>query len=75
MYDLFDFIGTQSAEHELYCHPQLYQRWEKNIAQPLLIEQGFQVLKWTTGEYDSFGPLTRVCYAVRDNRVFQFVYG
>ena len=73
--DLFEFIDDSLADHPHFCDTYAYLQWEREVAQPALEAVGFRVLRWTTGERDSFGPLSRVCHAVRDNHAFQLAYG
>ena len=42
----------------------MWLRDEKEVLQPRLKELGYSEIVWYQGEYDSFGPLTRVCKAV-----------
>lgn len=53
-----------------------YAQHEVELLQPKLMEQGYTNIRWMMGDYDSFGPLTRVCRAVApDGKVVKFVYG
>ena len=61
-FSLFDF------EH--------YHRDEVEILQPQMEAMGYTDFEWSMGEYDSFGPLSRVCKATsRDGARMAFVYG
>jgi|SRR4051794_1475609 len=53
-----------------------YVNGERTILQPQLEARGYTDIKWYMGEYDSFGPLTRVCEAKSSNgeRIY-FIYG
>jgi hypothetical protein len=53
-----------------------YWDGEMKILTPRLLNAGFSKIKFSMGECDSFGPLTRICTAVdKDNRVRHFIYG
>ena len=73
--DLFDFIDKELANHHHFCDTYAYRQWEQEVARPALEAAGFRLLHWSTGERDSFGPLSRVCHAVRGNQNFQLFYG
>lgn len=49
---------------------------EETILQPRLEELGYTNIKWLMGEYDSFGPLTRLCEATSpEGSKVMFIYG
>lgn len=73
--DLLSIIGNESADHADFCGGYTYARWEKTVATPLLQQQGYTVLKWVTGERDSFGPLTRIAICEKDGVQHRLVYG
>lgn len=53
-----------------------YHRDEQEILQPQLEAMGYTDFEWSMGEHDSFGPLTRVCWATnRDGSRMAFIYG
>jgi hypothetical protein len=49
---------------------------EFSILQPRLVAMGYTEIRWSMGDYDSFGPLTRVC-TCRDasGELREFIYG
>lgn len=55
---------------------ETYLDEELNILQPRLVALGYTQIRWSMGDSDAFGPLTRVCIA-RDaaGEVRRFVYG
>lgn len=49
---------------------------ENNILKPRLEEAGFHNVRFYDGERDSFGPLSRVCYATDEQeKIHHFIYG
>ena len=53
-----------------------YYKSEQDLIKPVLQNSGFTHVQFSMGEYDSFGPLTRVVIAKDNNgRVHKFVYG
>jgi len=52
-----------------------YWVWEKEVAEPALVNAGFVVSGWSTTEADSFGPLTRCAHVSKDGVVRQLIYG
>lgn len=76
MRDLLDILPND-VSLEGYCHRD-YTRWEEEIATPALIALGYSNISWSTGERDSWGPLTRICTAHLDGdpvSTIRFVYG
>jgi hypothetical protein len=68
--DLQDVIDFTGFKHDMY------RTGEQAILQPQLEALGYTHIKWSMGEEDSFGPLTRVCMARDKNGVVSwFVYG
>lgn len=60
-----DYCGTRGA----------FLKWEARI-NPILKSLGYGIVKdWTTGERDSFGPLSRVITLEKDGITQQFFYG
>lgn len=54
----------------------LWFEHEKNVLEPQLVAMGYRNIDWRMGEYDSFGPLTRVASATDpDGKVVWFIYG
>lgn len=75
MQDLLDILG-ENVSMENYCgHPGCYLLWEEKIAQPTLEQLGYTVLRWRTGERDSFGPLSRIVTVEKAGVVKRFIYG
>ena len=60
--------------NEDYCG-QFYWRWEERIATPLLNKANVRVVKFWTGDGDSFGPLVRCVRCVVDDTSIQLCYG
>ena len=53
-----------------------YYTHEDTLLRPQLETLGFYGITWSMGEYDSFGPLTRVCICTdKDNKRRRFIYG
>ena len=53
-----------------------YREDEKDILEPQLKELGYNVIEWQMGEYDSFGPLTRIVKTSRPGGGYVwFIYG
>jgi len=68
--DLYEYISFEGF------HFADYYDGEREILQPRLEALGYTDIKWSMGERDSFGPLTRVCRAVSvENKVTWFIYG
>ena len=64
----------------LFSHPHCYSskhysQWEKEIAEPFLIEKGYKVLKWYSTDEDSFGPLVRAVDTEKEGIKQTFFYG
>lgn len=70
--DLLDILGEVSMEG--YCDRE-YRKWEEQVAEPRLVELGYEVRMWTDGERDSFGPLSRIVITVKDGQVKRLIYG
>ena len=53
-----------------------YWKGETTILTPQLESLGYTNIRFSMGEYDSFGPLSRICHC-RDsnNKQHHFVYG
>jgi hypothetical protein len=73
MKDLFDILANDISM-EGYCSRE-YDGWEQNVATPALQALGYEVVSWTTGEKDSFGPLSRVVTVRKEGAMERFVYG
>lgn len=53
-----------------------YYRCEDTVLRPQLEALGYYAIMFMPGEYDDFGPLTRICSCVdRDGVLHKFVYG
>src|ERR1700685_1695920 len=52
-----------------------YWNWELITAEPKLRELGYSIVRWYTGDGDSFGPLTRVVIVEKDGVREALVYG
>jgi len=79
--NLLDVLkGIDTSESSGYCncdyhsnHPTYYD-WERNIAKPALEALGYRCVVFADGERDSFGPLSRLVYAKKENERFTFYY-
>lgn len=56
--DLFEIIG-ENVEMGGFCDHN-YREWEINVAEAELNDRGYRIIRWETGERDSFGPLSRI---------------
>jgi hypothetical protein len=65
--DLIDFPDGFRFSH--------YYVDEDKMLKPLIEAEGFTNVRFSMGERDSFGPLTRVVTAEKDGRTHHFVYG
>jgi hypothetical protein len=53
-----------------------YYKAEKEILEPQLAALGYKDMKWSTGERDSFGPLSRVCECMdSEGNTVKLIYG
>jgi hypothetical protein len=73
MRDLLDILADGICM-EGYCSRE-YDQWEQNIATPALQTLGYEVVSWTTGERDSFGPLSRIVTVRKEDATERFIYG
>ena len=55
---------------------ETYLDEELSVLQPRLVALGYTDIRWSMGDHDAFGPLTRVC-TCRDSagELRSFVYG
>jgi len=68
LYNIIDF----PAEFEY----RGYYSGETDLLEPLLRELGCTHIRWSMGEYDSFGPLTRVVkFTMPDGTFMKAYYG
>lgn len=68
--DLEDLISFENFSFSYYW------RDEKEVLEPQLRQLGFDAFEWHHGEFDSFGPLTRVCFCLDKNGdKKRFIYG
>jgi hypothetical protein len=68
--DLIDVISFAGFDYNKY------REGEDTILTPRLERLGYTRIKWSMGEFDSFGPLSRVCQAHDKNGIVRwFVYG
>ena len=72
--DLLNVIGENAAEEPNYCS-RSYRKWEEDTARPLLEKLGYSNIEFSMAECDSFGPLTRVVTATKDEATYRFIYG
>lgn len=78
-------LGDLPTEDAGYCRSyaakdqhggKTYVDWEAEIATPALEAVGFTLTWcWCNGEADSFGPLSRKTYAVKDGKHYVISYG
>lgn len=83
--ELVNLIGWDICTSELgYCmqpssytpnQKLFYWDWETKTAEPKLKELGYKVIRWFTGDGDSFGPLTRVVVVEKDGKREELMYG
>ena len=72
---------TYFEEHGIaYSREKLFSReyweWEENVATPSLYEMVYTNIQWSTGERDSYGPLSRVVSATDSYKnTVRFMYG
>lgn len=71
-FSIFDVIG-EDVEMAGFCVSPC--TWEQEVAEPALNDLGYSVEKWVTGEYDSFGPLSRIAHVIKDGVRTQLIYG
>jgi len=72
--DLLEVIGEGAADEPDFCSPS-YWKWEDETATPLLEKLGYANIRFSMGECDSFGPLTRIVTAEKDGIRCRFIYG
>ena len=72
--DLLELIGEDAANEPDYCSSS-YWKWEDKTATPLLMKLGYANIRFSMGECDSFGPLTRVVTAEKNGIRYRFIYG
>jgi hypothetical protein len=76
--DLFEFIPRDLSYLPGYCSKSgtpNYSDWERKVATPAIVEQGFTILHWWSPESDSFGVLIRACRCTKDGETFDLSYG
>ena len=60
----------------LSWEPNRYLDEELNVLQPRLVALGYTEIRWSMGDHDSFGPLTRICTCRNAaGEVKAFIYG
>lgn len=74
MLNLLDAINVDTSDSSHFCDREYYL-WEDNIAKPALEALGYKDIVFADGERDSFGPLTRIVYAKKDDISIKFIYG
>lgn len=72
--ELLEVIGEDAADEPDFCS-RSYQKWEDDTATPLIEKLGYSNIRFSMGECDSFGPLTRVVSAEKDGIPYRFIYG
>ena len=77
--DLFRFIGPEATERfEAIAGPDYrgYSEGENVVIRPALERRGFGKVRFSDGERDSFGPLSRIVTAVdQRGRTRRWCYG
>lgn len=73
--DLADLLGNEPFNHKDCFDSSRYRDWERNIAEPLLSEKGYEVLRWWSSDEDSFGPLVRCVEVRKDGKSETYFYG
>lgn len=73
-FDLLEVIGEDAADKPDFCS-RSYWKWEDETATPLLEKLGYANIRFSMGECDSFGPLTRIVTAEKDGIRYRFIYG
>ncbi len=74
-YMLYDAVFNDGQVPKGWDDVKRYREYEDNALSPWLRSMGFVGLRWSDGERDSFGPLSRVCRMVKDGVRFEFMYG
>ena len=74
--DLFDVLNEETLEEADFLDASRYWVWEDNVATPALEKLGWSVTCWEMGEYDSFGPLSRIacCRHKETGETAAFIY-
>lgn len=57
--DLGLIVPEEKFQHPDCFDSRNYRRWEREIAEPIIRTAGFEIVRWTTEDGDSFGPLVR----------------
>lgn len=72
----FEFIDLDELLSFNGFNWKRYSTGETEILQPQLEKMGYSNFRWVMGEYDSFGPLTRVCHMTNsDGEQVRGIYG
>lgn len=71
--DLLTVLGSDVAEPDFSGTG--YRAWEQKVAKPALEALGYTRVNFNSSESDSFGPLTRACFARKDGVLHVFTYG
>lgn len=72
--DLLAVIGDEAAHEPNYCTCS-YWSWEEETARPRLEKLGYSKIRFSMGDRDSFGPLTRIVTASKGGAIHRFIYG
>lgn len=73
--DLSELVPDDAFNHPDCFNSANYWRWEQDVAQPIIEQQGYRVLRWFSTDQDSFGPLVRAVEVEKDDEVKRFSYG
>lgn len=70
--ELSNVIDVSDAEWDV----EGYRSYELDVLQPRLVALGYTEIRWTDGERDAFGPLSRVATCRNAaGEVKAFIYG
>ena len=67
--ELLDVLPGAPVDYERYAEA------EREKVTPLLEALGYEVIRWCTGDGDSFGPLTRYAICRKDGKRVWLMYG
>lgn len=73
--DLGEILPAEAFDHPDCFDSHEYASWEREVAAPLLRAQGYEVVRWFSGDEDSFGPLVRCVELLRDGETTTWCYG
>lgn len=69
--ELSNVISLDGITFDMHYHAE-----ELDILQPRLVALGYTEIRWSMGDHDPFGPLTRICTCRNAaGEVKAFIYG